>query len=83
MKYPENVIKIMNIMSRHGYRAYAVGGCVRDVVMGREPSDWDMTTNASPEKMIEIFALEGVRTIPTGLKHGTVTVLLDCWGRSG
>ena len=77
MKYPENVIKIMNIMSRHGYRAYAVGGCVRDVVMGREPSDWDMTTNASPEKMIEIFALEGVRTIPTGLKHGTVTVLLD------
>lgn len=77
MKYPENVIKIMNIMSRHGYRAYAVGGCVRDVVMGREPSDWDMTTNASPEKMIEIFALEGIRTIPTGLKHGTVTVLLD------
>lgn len=77
MKYPENVIKIMNIMSKHGYRAYAVGGCVRDAVMGREPSDWDMTTDASPEKMIEIFALEGVRTIPTGLKHGTVTVLFD------
>lgn len=77
MKYPENVIKIMNIMARHGYCAYAVGGCVRDVIMGREPSDWDMTTNASPEKMIEIFSLEGVRTIPTGLKHGTVTVLLD------
>lgn len=77
MKYPENVIKIMNIMSKHGYRAYAVGGCVRDAVMGREPSDWDMTTDASPEKMMEIFALEGVRTIPTGLKHGTVTVLFD------
>ena len=45
--------------------------------MGRKPSDWDMTTDASPEKMMEIFALEGVRTIPTGLKHGTVTVLLD------
>ena len=67
----------MKIMEKHGYRAYAVGGCVRDAVMGREPSDWDMTTNASPEKMIEIFSLEGVRTIPTGLKHGTVTVLLD------
>ena len=67
----------MNIMAKYGYRAYAVGGCVRDVIMGREPSDWDMTTNASPEKMIEIFSLEGVRTIPTGLKHGTVTVLLD------
>ena len=67
----------MNIMEKHRYRAYAVGGCVRDAVMGREPSDWDMTTNASPKKMIEIFSLEGVRTIPTGLKHGTVTVLLD------
>ena len=77
MKYPCNVIKIMDIMAKHGYRAYAVGGCVRDVIMGREPSDWDMTTNASPDKMIEIFALEGVKTIPTGLKHGTVTVLLD------
>ena len=74
--YPENVIKIMGIMSKHGYRAYAVGGCVRDVIMGREPSDWDMTTNASPEKMMEIFASEGVKTVPTGLKHGTVTVLL-------
>ncbi len=77
MNYPENVIKIMEIMNKHGYRAYAVGGCVRDAIMGREPSDWDMTTDSSPEKMIEIFTLEGVRTIPTGLKHGTVTVLLE------
>ena len=77
MNYPKNVIKIIEIMAKHGYRAYAVGGCVRDAIMGREPSDWDMTTNASPEKMIEIFTREGVRTIPTGLKHGTVTVLLD------
>ncbi len=77
MNYPENVIKIIEIMNKHGYRAYAVGGCVRDAIMGREPNDWDMTTDASPEKMIEIFTLEGVRTIPTGLKHGTVTILLD------
>ena len=77
MNYPENVIKIIEIMKKHGYRAYAVGGCVRDAIMGREPNDWDMTTDASPEKMIEIFTLEGVRTIPTGLKHGTVTILLD------
>ena len=77
LNYPKNVIKISEIMQRHGYRAYAVGGCVRDSVMGRIPSDWDMTTNASPEKMIEIFDTEGIRTIPTGLKHGTVTVLLD------
>lgn len=77
MNYPENVIKIMEIMNKHGYRAYAVGGCVRDAIMGKEPNDWDMTTDASPEKMIEIFTLEGVRTIPTGLKHGTVTILLN------
>ncbi len=63
-------------MAKHGYRAYAVGGCVRDSIMGRDPSDWDMTTDASPDKMIEIFDTECVRTIPTGLKHGTVTVLL-------
>ncbi len=77
LNYPENVIKIAEIMQEYGYSAYAVGGCVRDSVMGRCPSDWDMTTNASPEKMIEIFDSEGIRTIPTGLKHGTVTVLLD------
>ena len=77
LNYPENVIKIAEIMQKYGYRAYAVGGCVRDSIMGRNPSDWDMTTDASPEKMIEIFDLEGIRTIPTGLKHGTVTVLLD------
>jgi tRNA nucleotidyltransferase (CCA-adding enzyme) len=77
LNYPENVIKIAEIMKKHGYRAYAVGGCVRDSVMGRVPSDWDMTTDASPENMIKIFDFEGVRTIPTGLKHGTVTVLLD------
>ena len=77
LNYPEKVIKIAEIMQKYGFRAYAVGGCVRDSIMGRDPSDWDMTTDASPEKMIEIFDSEGIRTIPTGLKHGTVTVLLD------
>ncbi len=77
LRYPENVIRIAEIMAKYGYRAYAVGGCVRDSIMGRAPSDWDMTTDAPPDKMIEIFEREGVRTIPTGLKHGTVTVLID------
>lgn len=76
LNYPENVIKIAKIMQKYGYRAYTVGGCVRDSIMGRAPSDWDMTTDASPEKTIEIFEKENIRTIPTGLKHGTVTVLL-------
>ncbi len=77
IEYPEKVIRIAEIMAKYGYRAYAVGGCVRDSVMGRTPSDWDMTADASPDKMIEMFDLEGVRTLPTGLKHGTITVLLD------
>ena len=77
LNYPEKVIKIAEIMRKYGFRAYAVGGCVRDSIMGRNPSDWDMTTDASPEKMMEIFDSEEIRTIPTGLKHGTVTVLLD------
>ena len=77
LNYPEKVIKIAEIMRKYGFRANAVGGCVRDSIMGRDPSDWDMTTDASPEKMMEIFDAEGIRTIPTGLKHGTVTVLLD------
>ncbi len=77
LKYPENVIKIAEILSKFGYKAYAVGGCMRDTVMGRVPNDWDMTTDCSPEKMLEIFDGAGLRTIPTGLKHGTVSVLLD------
>ena len=75
--YPESVIKIAKILSDNGHRAYAVGGCIRDLIMGRKPNDWDMTTDCSPEKMIEIFESAGVRTIPTGLKHGTVSILMD------
>ena len=77
LHYPENVVKIAEILAKNGYKAYAVGGCMRDTLMGRVPNDWDMTTDCSPEKMLEIFDREGVRTIPTGLKHGTVSVLLD------
>ncbi len=76
-KYPENVIKIADILAKNGHKAYAVGGCMRDALMGRIPADWDMTTDCSPEEMLEIFEKEGVRTIPTGLKHGTVTLLID------
>lgn len=77
IKYPSGVIRIAEILAADGYKAYAVGGCIRDAIMGREPNDWDMTTDCSPEKMLEIFDFAGIRTIPTGLKHGTVSVLLD------
>ena len=77
VKYPENVKKIAKIFAENNFKAYAVGGCMRDVIMDRVPNDWDMTTSCSPEKMLEIFENAGVRTIPTGLKHGTVSLLID------
>ena len=57
-----------------GYAVQAVGGCVRDCLLGRDPHDWDITTSAFPQEVREVFA--GVPVIPTGEKHGTVTVLL-------
>ncbi len=75
--FPENVKLIFDIFSRHGFEAYAVGGCVRDSLMGRVPYDWDITSSSPPEKTLEIFESEGFRVIPTGLRHGTVSVLID------
>ena len=68
---PKNVDKIINALYAAGYEAYAVGGCVRDSILGRVPNDWDITTSAKPEEVKAIFK----RTVDTGLKHGTVTVL--------
>ncbi|MBQ9778050.1 MAG: hypothetical protein IJW22_03900, partial [Clostridia bacterium] len=61
--------------SRAGFRGYLVGGSLRDLLRGETPHDFDMTTNATPEEMLEVFA--DFRVIPTGLKHGTLTVLSD------
>ena len=77
IEFPNEVVAIAKALAEHGYKAYGVGGCVRDSVMGRIPSDWDMTTDARPDAMLEIFNNAGLRTIPTGLKHGTVTVIID------
>ncbi len=63
-------------LQNQGYEAFAVGGCVRDAVLGREPDDWDITTSARPEEVKRLFAC----TVDTGLAHGTVTVIL---GREG
>lgn len=60
-------------IEERGFEAYIVGGCVRDSIMGRKPQDWDITTKALPQDVMDIFD----RTIPTGIKHGTVTVLLE------
>lgn len=70
---PEHVTYILQTLNAAGYEGYAVGGCVRDVLLGRTPQDWDITTNARPLQVKELFR----RTVDTGLQHGTVTVMLD------
>ena len=69
---PQDVIYIIEQLNNEGYEAYAVGGCVRDSLLGRTPNDWDITTSATPQEIKAVFK----RTIDTGIKHGTVTVLL-------
>ena len=67
----EQAAEIIKTIKARGFRAYLVGGCVRDVLMGRTPEDWDIASSARPEQIMEIF---GEKAIPTGLRHGTVTV---------
>lgn len=73
IQLPEKVKYIIDTIMEAGYEAYAVGGCIRDSILLREPSDWDITTSASPYQVKELFR----RTLDTGIKHGTVTVMLD------
>ena len=70
---PQNVNFIIDTLYEHGFEAYAVGGCVRDSLLGRTPQDWDITTSAKPAQVKAIFD----HTIDTGIQHGTVTVMLE------
>lgn len=72
IKLPASVNAVLDGLHAHGYEAYAVGGCVRDAILGREPDDWDITTSATPLEVKALFQ----RTVDTGLQHGTVTVLI-------
>lgn len=73
LNLPEKVKYIIDRITEAGFEAYAVGGCVRDSILGREPSDWDITTSARPEQVKALFS----RTVDTGIAHGTVTVMLE------
>lgn len=70
---PRDVREIIHTLEEAGFEAFAVGGCVRDAVLGRVPADWDITTSAMPEEVKGLFD----RTIDTGIQHGTVTVMKD------
>ena len=73
IKLPKHVKYIIETLEQNGYEAYAVGGCVRDSILGREPNDWDITTSADPYEVKKLFS----HTIDTGLQHGTVTIMLE------
>lgn len=70
-KIPEYVGSVLWALERAGHEAWCVGGCVRDLHLGRTPEDWDVTSSATPEEVMAVF---GGCALPTGIKHGTVTV---------
>lgn len=74
---PEDVRYILDTLENYDCEAYAVGGCVRDSLLHRTPKDWDITTNMKPNQVIDIFNDLGFNVIETGLKHGTVTVMIN------
>lgn len=65
-------LEVCRILCAEGYQAFIVGGCVRDLLLNVQPKDWDITTDANPKEIMELFP----KTIPTGLQHGTVTVVM-------
>lgn len=73
IQLPEKVKYIIQVLCANGFEAFAVGGCVRDSLLGRIPGDWDITTNAKPAQVKQLFP----HTIDTGIEHGTVTVMLE------
>lgn len=73
LKIPPKTEYVIKKLLDNGFEAYIVGGCVRDMLLGKTPNDFDVTTSAEPDDVIELFD----NTVPTGIKHGTVTVIVD------
>lgn len=70
---PPDLVVLMDVLNARGYESYLVGGCVRDILLGKTPHDYDITTQATPEQVKELFP----KTIDTGIQHGTVTVVMS------
>ena len=74
---PYQTLRALWLLEKNNFHAYIVGGSLRDALLGRPPHDWDVTTPALPDQMMDVFTAAGYPTIPTGMAHGTVTVLVD------
>ena len=77
---PPYLSSLLDLFASHGEAAYPVGGCVRDTLMGIPPHDWDVAVTTPPETTQALCQAAGLRVIPTGIKHGTVSVLLPISG---
>ena len=75
MQIPAKVSELLSCLKQAGFSSWVVGGCIRDALLGITPHDWDICTSALPEQMQQVF--HGYRTVETGLKHGTLTVIAD------
>jgi len=75
MELDTRALTVLDVLQQHGFEAFVVGGCVRDSLMGKTPHDWDVCTNARPEDITRCFS--GYPVVATGLKHGTVTVVIE------
>ena len=74
-KMPEDVSTILQVLSGNGKESFVVGGCVRDVLLDREPNDWDITTNVTPDKVMDIFQEKGYTVVPTGIQQDRKSVV--------
>ena len=77
MDVSKKAMVVFQLLEQKGFEAYLVGGCVRDSLVGRTPKDWDFTTNATPEEITDVFETAEYKVVPTGIKHGTVSVVID------
>lgn len=74
---PSDAIRVIETLNNSGYEAYLVGGCVRDMLMGVEPHDWDICTNATPDETKRVMKEHKIYTFDSGIKHGTITAVLN------
>lgn len=75
-KVPTECLWLGSILRKYGFQSYLVGGCVRDLILGDTPHDWDMCTNATPKEMMSLFTREGLIINPKGIEYGTVTPVI-------